>query len=92
MLVLDEGATKAVRESGRSLLAVGITDVQGEFESGSLVGLRAKDGTDIARGLANYSSDEIRRIQGRRSDQIAAALGHVPYGEVIHRDNLALLT
>ena len=92
VLVLDEGATKAVRESGRSLLAVGIIDVQGEFESGSLVGLRTKDGTDIARGLANYSSDEIRRIQGRRSDQIAAALGHVPYGEVIHRDNLALLT
>jgi glutamate 5-kinase len=92
VLILDEGATKAVRESGRSLLAVGITDVQGEFESGSLVGLRTKEGTDIARGLANYSSDEIRRIQGRRSDQIASALGHVPYGEVIHRDNLALLT
>ncbi len=92
VLVLDEGATRAVRESGRSLLAVGITDVQGEFESGSLVGLRTKDGTDIARGLANYSSDEIRRIQGRRSDQIAVALGHVPFGEVVHRDNLALIT
>ncbi len=92
VLVLDEGATKAVRESGRSLLAVGITDVQGDFESGSLVGLRAKDGTDIARGLANYSADEIRRIQGRRSDQIALTLGHVPYGEVVHRDNLALIT
>ncbi len=92
VLVRDEGATKAVRESGRSLLAVGITDVQGDFESGSLVGLRAKDGTDIARGLANYSADEIRRIQGRRSDQIALTLGHVPYGEVVHRDNLALIT
>ncbi len=92
VLVLDEGATKAVRESGRSLLAVGITDVQGDFESGSLVGLRGKDGTDIARGLANYSADEIRRIQGRRSDQIALTLGHVPYGEVVHRDNLALIT
>jgi glutamate 5-kinase len=92
ILVLDEGATKAVKESGRSLLAVGILDVQGEFESGSLVGLRTKDGTDIARGLANYSSDEILRIRGRRSDQIALALGHVPYAEVIHRDNLALLT
>lgn len=92
VLVLDDGATRAVRESGRSLLAVGITDVQGEFESGSLVGLRTKDGTDIARGLANYSSDEIRRIQGRRSDQIAVALGHVPFGEVVHRDNLALIT
>jgi len=92
VLVLDDGATRAVREPGRSLLAVGITNVQGEFESGSLVGLRTKDGTDIARGLANYSSDEIRRIQGRRSDQIAVALGHVPFGEVVHRDNLALIT
>jgi glutamate 5-kinase len=91
LLVIDEGATKAVRESGRSLLAVGIADVQGEFEAGALVGLKSKDGTEIARGLANYSSDEIRRIQGRRSDQIAAALGHVPFGEVIHRDNLALI-
>ena len=92
VLVLDEGATKAVKESGRSLLAVGIIDVQGEFESGSLVVLRTKDGIDIARGLANYSSDEILRIRGRRSDQIAIALGHVPYAEVIHRDNLALIT
>lgn len=91
VLVIDSGATKAVRESGRSLLAVGITNVQGEFESGALVGLKTSDGTEVARGLVNYSSDEIRRIQGRRSDQIAAALGHVPYGEVIHRDNLALI-
>lgn len=92
VLIVDEGATRAVRESGRSLLAVGITEVQGEFESGALVGLRTRSGVEIARGLANYSSDEIRRIQGRRSDQIAAALGHVPYGEVVHRDNLALIT
>jgi len=91
VLVVDDGATKAVRESGRSLLAVGITEVQGEFEPGALVGLKSKDGAEIARGLANYSSDEIRRIQGRRSNQIAAALGHVPFGEVIHRDNLALI-
>lgn len=92
VLILDDGATRAVRDSGRSLLAVGITAVQGEFESGALVGLRTRDGVDIARGLANYSSDEIRRIQGRRSDQIATVLGHVPYGEVIHRDNLAVLS
>ena len=91
VLIIDAGATRAVREAGRSLLAVGITEVHGEFEPGALVGLRTKDGTDIARGLVNYSSDEIRRIQGRRSDQIAAALGHVPFGEVIHRDNLALI-
>ena len=90
-LGIDDGATKAVRESGRSLLAVGITEVQGEFEPGALVGLKSRNGVEIARGLANYSSDEIRRIQGRRSDQIATALGHVPFGEVIHRDNLALI-
>lgn len=90
-LILDDGAVQAVRQSGRSLLAVGIRDVQGDFEPGALIGMRAQDGTEIARGLANYSADEIRRIQGRRSDQIAAALGHVPFGEVVHRDNLALV-
>ncbi|MEI7701335.1 MAG: glutamate 5-kinase [Planctomycetia bacterium] len=90
-LILDEGAVKAVCQAGRSLLAVGIKSVLGDFEPGALVGLQAGSGVEIARGLANYSADEIRRIQGRRSDQIAAALGHVPFGEVIHRDNLALV-
>jgi glutamate 5-kinase len=91
-LIVDEGAVSAVRESGRSLLAVGIRDVQGDFEAGSLVGLKAPDGVEFARGLVNYSADEIRRIRGRRSDQIASALGHVPFGEVIHRDNLAVVS
>lgn len=90
-LILDDGAVRAVTQSGRSLLAVGIREVQGEFEPGALIGMKAHDGTEIARGLANYSADEIRRIQGRRSDQIAAALGHVPFSEVVHRDNLALV-
>lgn len=90
ILVLDEGACRAVRDGGRSLLAVGIKSVDGDFEPGALVGLRTQNGVEIARGLANYSSDEIRSIHGRRSDQMASQLGHVPYGEVIHRDNLAL--
>jgi glutamate 5-kinase len=90
-LILDEGAVKAVCQAGRSLLAVGIKSVLGDFEPGALVGLQSDGGLEIARGLANYSADEIRRIQGRRSDQIAIALGHVPFGEVIHRDNLALV-
>ncbi len=90
-LIVDEGAVSAVRGNGRSLLAVGIRDVQGDFEAGSLVGLKAPDGVEFARGLVNYSADEIRRIRGRRSDQIASALGHVPFGEVIHRDNLAVV-
>ena len=90
-LILDEGAVNAVCQAGRSLLAVGVKSVLGDFEPGALVGLHSAAGVEIARGLANYSADEIRRIQGRRSDQIAAALGHVPFGEVIHRDNLALV-
>ncbi|MGB0741852.1 MAG: glutamate 5-kinase [Planctomycetaceae bacterium] len=90
VLVLDSGAVRAVREQGRSLLAVGISTVEGVFEAGALVALQTAEGSEIARGLANYSSDEIRRIRGRRSDQIAAALGHVPFGEVIHRDNLSV--
>lgn len=91
VLIIDDGATRAVREAGRSLLAVGVTEVQGEFEAGALIGLRSRDGVEVARGLANYSSDELRRIQGRRSDQIGAALGHVPFAEVIHRDNLVVM-
>lgn len=89
ILVIDDGAGRALREGGRSLLAVGITAVQGDFEPGALVGIRTADGVELARGLANYSSEEIRTIRGRRSDQISGSLGHVPYAEVIHRDNLA---
>jgi glutamate 5-kinase len=90
VLLLDEGACRALREGGKSLLAVGIRDVRGEFEPGSLVGLHSPDGIELGRGLANYSSQEIRLIHGKRSEQITATLGHVPYSEVIHRDNLAL--
>lgn len=90
VLVLDDGACRAVRDGGRSLLAVGITAVEGDFEPGALVGLRNQQGVEIARGLANYSSDDIRSIYGRRSDQMTESLGHVPYSEVIHRDNLAV--
>ncbi|MFN8707843.1 MAG: glutamate 5-kinase [Planctomyces sp.] len=89
VLVIDDGACRALREGGKSLLAVGIRDVRGDFEPGSLVGLHSMDGTELARGLANYSAQEIRLIHGQRSDQISASLGHVPYGEVVHRDNLA---
>ncbi|MBL8817506.1 MAG: glutamate 5-kinase [Planctomyces sp.] len=89
MLTLDDGACRAVRDGGKSLLAVGITAVQGEFEPGSVVGLQSKEGIEFARGLANYSSDELRGIQGRRKDQLPSGT-HGQYGEVIHRDNLAL--
>ena len=88
---LDEGACRAVRDNGKSVLAVGISAVRGEFEPGEVVSLLTSHGVEFARGMANYSSDDIRKIQGSRSEQIAQTLGHVPYGEVIHRDNLALI-
>ena len=89
-LILDEGAGNAVRKNGRSLLAVGIRRVEGEFEQGASVALADETGACFGRGLANYSAADVRIIAGVRSDQIPKLLGHVPSGEVIHRDNLVL--
>lgn len=89
-LFLDAGAGRAVRHNGRSLLAVGIQRVEGNFEQGSSVALADEAGVCFGRGLANYSAADIRVIAGAKSDQIPSLLGHVPYGEVIHRDNLVL--
>jgi len=90
-LIVDKGAERAVRNNGRSLLAVGIQQVEGDFEQGASVALADESGTYIGRGLVNYSADDIRSIAGVRTDRIPELLGHVPYGEVIHRDNLVLL-
>ena len=89
-LVLDDGASRAVREQGRSLLAVGIRDVSGDFEQGASVDLVGATDNIVGRGLVNYSADEIRKIAGCKSDRIPEILGHVPYSEVIHRDNLVV--
>ena len=89
-LVLDEGAVRAVVEQGRSLLAVGIRDVSGDFEQGASVELVSSAGGVIGRGLVNYPAEEVRKIAGHKSDRIPELLGHVPYGEVIHRDNMVV--
>ena len=90
-LVLDAGAVRAVVEGGRSLLAIGIERAEGDFRKGDVVSLVDDQGQEIGRGLTNYSAAEIHRIKGLRSDKIAQVLGHMPYEEVIHRDNLALV-
>jgi glutamate 5-kinase len=87
---LDEGARKAIIEKGRSLLAAGIVGTQGEFQKGDAVALCDAEGTVIARGLTNYSSADVERIKGIKSEKIAQVLGRRPYDEVIHRDNLAI--
>jgi glutamate 5-kinase len=91
-LILDDGAAKAVCENGSSLLAIGITEVHGKFQRGSVVALFTQAGTEIARGLCNYPSTEVARIMGTPSDKIAEILGHRPYESVIHRDNLTLMS
>ncbi len=90
VLVLDDGARTAVEKGGKSLLAIGIVDVQGEFTKGDVVAVRDRAGVEFARGLSNYSAAEVLRIKGMKTEAIAAALGHCPYQEVVHRDNMAV--
>ena len=89
-LMLDEGAVRALREAGCSLLPVGVTAVEGEFTRGELVICLDPSGTEIARGLVNYSADETRRIVGQRSGRIEALLGYIDEDELIHRGNLVV--
>jgi glutamate 5-kinase len=89
-LVLDDGAINALM-SGRSLLAVGVKAVEGEFERGAAVACRTADGLEVARGLINYSGSETRRIAGHATGDIESLLGYLDEEELIHRDNLVLL-
>ena len=90
-LILDVGAVKALREQRKSLLPIGVFDLAGEFERGEVVGCCDPAGTEIARGLVNYSAAETRRILKTPSSEIQAKLGYVDEPELIHRDNLVLL-
>jgi glutamate 5-kinase len=90
-LVLDTGAERALRVKGRSLLAVGVKAVDGEFERGEVVACVDEQGREIARGLVNYSARDSRRLQGRSSQEFAGILGYIDDEELIHRDNLVLI-
>ncbi len=90
-LVLDEGASRALRKSGVSLLPIGVSAVHGDFVRGDLVSCIDPGGREIARGLVNYNADDANRIRGKVSDQIETVLGYVDEPELIHRDNLVLL-
>ena len=89
-LYLDIGAVQAISKLGKSLLAAGITEVQGEFNSSDAVQLFNKEGKEIARGLVNYSSPELQKILGRRSEDILGILGYAGSETVVHRDNLVV--
>lgn len=90
-LVLDAGACRAIRRNATSLLAKGIVAVEGKFEIGAPVDLRGESGPPFARGLVSYNAEELRKIQGRHSSEIAQILGYRYADEVIDREELVLL-
>ncbi|MDD1477351.1 glutamate 5-kinase [Arthrobacter sp. H16F315] len=90
-LILDDGAVTAVRDHHTSLLPAGVTAVEGTFESGDAVEMVAADGTVVARGLVNYSSDELPQMLGRSTVELGESLGRGFDREVIHVDDLVLV-
>lgn len=90
-LFLDAGASIAVQQSGVSLLAVGVSKVEGGFQRGEVVSCINNEGTEIARGLVNYDAKESQKIKGKTSEKFESILGYVDEAELIHRDNLVLL-
>ncbi|MBI1247036.1 glutamate 5-kinase [bacterium] len=89
-LIVDDGAVKALGDQGKSLLPIGVTKVNGSFDKGDVVRICSAGGQEIARGLTNYTSEEVSKILGQRSDQIEGILGVHPYDEIIHRDNMTV--
>jgi glutamate 5-kinase len=89
--VVDDGARHALESSSKSLLAIGILEVVGDFDKGDVIGIRDRSGCEFARGLTNYATPEANRIRGLRTHEARQALGVAAYDEVVHRDNLALI-
>jgi glutamate 5-kinase len=87
---IDAGAVRALRDDGKSLLPIGVMEVEGEFERGEVVAVLDPEGRELARGLINYAASDARRIARRPSAEIEALLGFVEEPELIHRDNLVL--
>ncbi|WP_405383459.1 glutamate 5-kinase [Phascolarctobacterium sp.] len=91
-IVVDDGCAKAIRKAGGcSILPAGIYEVVGSFQTGSTVSVIDKEGHELARGLVHYTAEELDKIKGCKSTDIATILGHKNYDEVIHRDDLVIL-
>jgi glutamate 5-kinase len=91
ILFIDDGAVKALIKDEKSLLPVGIKDIQGEFEKNACVLCSDLTGKEIAIGITNYSSGELKKVAGKRSGEINVSLGYKKQPEVIHRDNMVIL-
>ena len=89
-VTVDAGAVQKLRSGGSSLLPVGMTAVDGDFSRGDVIAIRADDGAEVARGLANYASAEARLLCRKPSSAFEALLGYMAEPEMVHRDNLVL--
>ncbi len=89
-ILVDDGAARAIGRDGRSMLAIGIQVIEGDFQKGDAISICDPQGVELARGLTNYHSDEILLIKGLRSTRIAEVLGQCPYEEVVHRNNMTV--
>ncbi len=87
-IIIDDGAARALRDKGASLLPKGIVSVEGRFDVGAPVEIRTNDGALVARGLTTYASHELERVKGSRSDEIEGVLGYAYAPEVVHRDDM----
>jgi glutamate 5-kinase len=90
-LVLDAGAVKVLKADGKSLLPIGVINVQGSFERGDVVACVDEKNVEVARGIVNYNSLEAARIMRKASSEIEKILGYVEESELIHRDNMILI-
>jgi len=91
VITADEGAVMAVSKNGKSLLPSGIVSVSGEFEAGEMVSCVNLCGSEFARGITSFSSQDIGKIKGARTEEVYSILGCSPCNEVIHRDDLVLM-
>ena len=89
-IYIDDGAAKALN-NGKSLLPAGISKVDGDFIKGDNILILSEDGKTLARGLTSFSSKEINKIKGLKSDQIENILGYSSKSEIIHRDDMVKL-
>ena len=90
ILKIDDGAVRALLKNGKSLLPSGILEVTNDFGVGAAVEFVDRHDEVLGIGLVNYSSSEIKKIMGLKSNRIKQVLGHKSYDEIIHRDNLAI--
>jgi glutamate 5-kinase len=87
---IDDGASKALR-NGKSLLAAGVTRIDGFFNKGENILVIDQNNNQLARGLSSFSSEEINKIKGKQSREIEKILGYLSKSEIIHKDDMVLL-